>query len=114
MKQKGIYFITADSYAAASTSPHLEIFRKNDIEVLLLTDPVDEWLVTSLSDYEEKPLKSIAKGALDLMSKAIQQMFRMPTKQFVQPVPRWVHLTASRQNRSDFTAWFGRDLRVVK
>tara|TARA_B100001123_G_scaffold316065_1_gene353868 strand:- start:3107 stop:4996 length:1890 start_codon:yes stop_codon:yes gene_type:complete len=66
MKQKGIYFITADSYAAASTSPHLEIFRKNEIEVLLLTDPVDEWLVTSLSDYEEKPLKSIAKGALDL------------------------------------------------
>ena len=66
MKQKGIYFITADSYAAASTSPHLEIFRKNDIEVLLLTDPVDEWLVTSLSDYEEKPLKSIAKGTLDL------------------------------------------------
>ena len=66
MKQKGIYFITADSYAAASTSPHLEIFRKNDIEVLLLTDPVDEWLVTSLSDYEGKPLKSIAKGTLDL------------------------------------------------
>ena len=66
MKQKAIYYITADSHNAASTSPHLEIFRKNDIEVLLLSDPVDEWLVSSLNEYTDKPLKSVAKGALDL------------------------------------------------
>lgn len=66
IKQKAIYYITADSHYAASTSPHLEIFRKNDIEVLLLSDPVDEWLVSSLTEYKDKPLKSIAKGALDL------------------------------------------------
>ena len=66
MKQKAIYYITADSHSAASTSPHLEIFRKNDIEVLLLSDPVDEWLVSSLNEYKDKPLKSVAKGALDL------------------------------------------------
>ena len=66
MKQKAIYYITADSHNAASTSPHLEIFRKNDVEVLLLSDPVDEWLVSSLNDYKDKPLKSVAKGALDL------------------------------------------------
>ena len=66
IKQKAIYYITADSHNAASTSPHLEIFRKNDIEVFLLSDPVDEWLVSSLGEYKDKPLKSVAKGALDL------------------------------------------------
>jgi molecular chaperone HtpG len=66
MKQKAIYYITAESHSAASTSPHLEIFRKNDIEVLLLSDPVDEWLVSSLGQYKDKPLKSVAKGALEL------------------------------------------------
>ena len=66
MKQKAIYYVTAESHSAASTSPHLEIFRKNDIEVLLLSDPVDEWLVSSLNEYKDKPLKSVAKGALDL------------------------------------------------
>jgi len=66
IKQKAIYYITAESHSAASTSPHLEIFRKNDIEVFLLSDPVDEWLVSSLGEYKDKPLKSVAKGALDL------------------------------------------------
>lgn len=66
MKQSAIYYITADSHSAASTSPHLEIFRKNNVEVLLLSDPVDEWLVSSLNQYKDKPLKSVSKGALDL------------------------------------------------
>ena len=66
MKQKDIYFITADSENAARTSPHLEIFQKNDIEVLLLSDPVDEWLVTSLTEFDGKSLKSVAKGGLNL------------------------------------------------
>ncbi|NOZ09683.1 MAG: molecular chaperone HtpG [Gammaproteobacteria bacterium] len=65
-KQDAIYYLTADSHTAASQSPHLEIFRKKDIEVLLLSDTIDEWVVTHLTEYEGKPLKSIAKGALDL------------------------------------------------
>ena len=63
--QKSIYYVTADSHQAANSSPHLEIFKKNDIEVLLLSDPVDEWVVSHLTTFEEKPLKSIAKGDLD-------------------------------------------------
>ncbi len=65
-KQEKIYYITADSYAAAKNSPHLEVFRKKGIEVLLLTDRVDEWLVNSLTEYEGKALQSVAKGDLDL------------------------------------------------
>jgi molecular chaperone HtpG len=64
--QKAIYYLTADTYGAATQSPHLEIFRKNDIEVLLLSDPIDEWVVNHLTEYNDKPLKSVAKGALDL------------------------------------------------
>ena len=64
--QKAIYYVTAENYATAKNSPHLEIFRKNDVEVLLLTDPVDEWLVTHLTEYQEKPLTSVSKGELDL------------------------------------------------
>ena len=66
LNQKAIYYITADSPGAASSSPHLEIFEKNDVEVLLLSDPVDEWMVNGLGEYEEKPLKSVARGELDL------------------------------------------------
>ena len=64
--QEKIYFITADSFAAAKNSPHLEIFRKKDIEVLLLTDRVDEWLTSHLSEFDGKTLQSVAKGDLDL------------------------------------------------
>jgi len=64
--QDAIYYITADTFAAAKNSPHLEIFRKKGIEVLLLTDRVDEWVVGSLNEFDGKPLKSVAKGALDL------------------------------------------------
>lgn len=64
--QEKIYFITADSYAAAKNSPHIEIFRKKGIEVLLLIDRVDEWLTSHLSEFEGKKLQSIAKGDLDL------------------------------------------------
>ncbi len=65
-KQKAIFYITADSHAAAKSSPHLEVFRKNDIEVLLLSDAVDEWFVSHLTEYEDKQLKSVAKGELDI------------------------------------------------
>ena len=62
-EQKSIYYLTADSHAAARNSPHLELFKKKGTEVLLLSDPVDEWLVAHLHEFEGKPLKSIAKGA---------------------------------------------------
>ncbi len=65
-EQAAIYYITADSFAAAQHSPHLEIFRKKNIEVLLLSDKVDEWLLGSLTEFEGKKLQSIAKGDLDL------------------------------------------------
>ncbi|MGJ0485272.1 MAG: molecular chaperone HtpG [Methylomicrobium sp.] len=64
--QEHIYYVTADSYAAAKNSPHLEIFRKKGIEVLLLSDRVDEWLVSSLDEFDGKHLQSVAKGQLDL------------------------------------------------
>lgn len=64
--QEHIYYITADSYQAAKNSPHLEIFKKKNIEVLLLSDRVDEWLVSNLFEFEGKKLQSIAKGDLDL------------------------------------------------
>ena len=64
--QDKIYYITADSFAAAKHSPHLEIFRKKGIEVLLLSDRVDEWLLGSLTEFDGKPLQSVAKGDLDL------------------------------------------------
>ncbi|PKO24343.1 MAG: molecular chaperone HtpG, partial [Betaproteobacteria bacterium HGW-Betaproteobacteria-8] len=64
--QDKIYYITADSFAAAKHSPHLEIFRKKGIEVLLLSDRVDEWMLGSLSEFDGKQLQSVAKGDLDL------------------------------------------------
>ena len=64
--QTAIYAIAADSFAAAKHSPHLEIFRKKGIEVLLLSDRVDEWLMSNLAEFDGKPIKSVAKGDLDL------------------------------------------------
>lgn len=64
-EQEHIYFLTADSYAAALASPHLEVFRKKGIEVLLLTDRLDEWMMSYLNEYEGKPLQHIGKGELD-------------------------------------------------
>ena len=64
--QEVIYYITADSLMAAKNSPHLEIFKKKDIEVILLGDRVDEWMIASLPEFSGKKLQSIAKGDLDL------------------------------------------------
>ena len=64
--QEKIYYITADSLAAAKHSPHLEVFRKKGIEVLLLADRVDEWMISYLHEYAGKSLASVAKGDLDL------------------------------------------------
>jgi molecular chaperone HtpG len=64
--QDKIYYVTADSFNAAKNSPHLEVFRKKGIEVLLLADRVDEWVVSHLTEFEGKALVSVAKGGLDL------------------------------------------------
>ncbi|MGE3772612.1 MAG: molecular chaperone HtpG [Gammaproteobacteria bacterium] len=64
--QKAIYYLTADSHATAKSSPHLEVFRARGIEVLLLSEPVDEWLVTHLTEFDGKPLKSVSAGKLEL------------------------------------------------
>jgi molecular chaperone HtpG len=64
--QDRIYYVTAESFAAAKGSPHLEIFRKRGVEVLLLSDRVDEWLVANLREFEGKPLVSVARGELGL------------------------------------------------
>ncbi len=64
--QDKIYYVAADSHSAAKNSPHLEIFRKKGIEVLLLSDRVDEWLTSHLTEYDGKKIQSVAKGELDL------------------------------------------------
>ena len=64
--QDKIYYVTADTWMAAKNSPHLEIFRKKSVEVLLLTERVDEWMLSFLNEFDGKPLVSVAKGDLDL------------------------------------------------
>ena len=64
--QESIYYVTADTLAAAKNSPQLEVFRKKGIEVLLLSDRVDEWMLSHLYEFDGKPLQSVAKGAFDL------------------------------------------------
>jgi molecular chaperone HtpG len=91
-EQDVIYYITADSFAAAQHSPHLEIFRKKGIEVLLMSDRVDEWLLGSLTEFEGKKLQSIAKGDLDLgkleseTEKEIQKKIEEESKTLVEKI----------------------------
>ena len=66
--QEKIYYVIAENYNAAANSPLLEVFKKKGIEVLLLTDRVDEWLASHLTEFEGKKLQSVAQGALDLDS----------------------------------------------
>jgi molecular chaperone HtpG len=65
-EQTKIYYVTADTWQAAKNSPHLEVFRKKGVEVLLLTDRVDEWVLSFLTEFDGKPLASVARGDLDL------------------------------------------------
>jgi len=90
--QDKIYYITADSFNAAKNSPHLEVFRTKGIEVLLLGERVDEWLVSALTEFEGKPLQSVAKGDLDLgdledkEEKKQQQAAEEENKDFVERI----------------------------
>ena len=91
-EQDVIYYITAESFAAAQHSPHLEIFRKKGLEVLLMSDRVDEWLLGSLTEFEGKKLQSIAKGDLDLgkleseTEKEIQKKIEEEAKSLVERI----------------------------
>ncbi|MEQ1488066.1 MAG: molecular chaperone HtpG [Methylotenera sp.] len=91
-EQDAIYYITADTFAAAQHSPHLEIFRKKGIEVLLMSDRVDEWMLGSLTEFEGKKLQSIAKGDLDLgkleseTEKEIQKKIEEEAKTLVEKI----------------------------
>ena len=71
--QEAIYYITAENHAAAANSPHLEVFRKKGIEVLLMSDRVDEWMMAYFTEFDDKPFKSVAKGDIDLGSVAAQE-----------------------------------------
>jgi molecular chaperone HtpG len=64
--QETIYYVAADNYHTAINSPHLEVFKKKEIEVLILTDRIDEWLMSHLSEFEETKFQDVAKGSLDL------------------------------------------------
>ena len=86
--QKKIFYVSADSYSAAKNSPHLEIFRKKGIEVLLLSDRVDEWLVSHLTEYDGKSLQSVAKGELDLDDEDIKKEKEKKTKKSKKLVKR--------------------------
>lgn len=70
--QKEIWYVTGDTHAAAKGSPHLEVFRKHGIEVLLLSDRLDEWLMTQLGEFDGTPLKDVARGDLDLAALGIE------------------------------------------
>lgn len=91
-EQDEIYYITADSFAAAKNSPHLEIFRKKGIEVILMYDRVDEWLLGGLTEFDGKQLKSIAKGDLDLgklesdTEKEVQKKIEEESKPLVEKI----------------------------
>lgn len=78
--QEKIYYVTAESYNAAKSSPHLEIFRKKGIEVLLMWDRVDEWMLSYLTAFEEKQLASVAKGGLDVEALADEEEKKKQTE----------------------------------
>lgn len=80
--QDKIYYITASSFNAAKSSPHLEVFRKKGIEVLLLSDRVDEWLVSHMSEYESKTLQSVTKGELDIKDEKDEEEVKKQEENF--------------------------------
>ena len=90
--QSKIYYITADSYAAAKNSPHLEVFKKKEIEVILMYDRVDEWMMSQLNEFDGKQFVSVAKGDLDLdefadkAEKKAQQNIEEKSKDLVKKV----------------------------
>jgi len=98
--QDKIYYVTADSFAAGSQSPHLEIFRKKGIEVLVLWDRVDEWMLSHLREFEGKQLVSVAKGGLDLDALADEAEKKRQTEVAEQFKPLVERLQAALKDRA--------------
>jgi len=98
--QDKIYYVTADSFAAGSQSPHLEIFRKKGIEVLVLWDRVDEWMLSHLREFEGKQLVSVAKGGLDLDALADDAEKKRQTEVAEQFKPLVERLQAALKDRA--------------
>lgn len=92
--QTAIYYLSAESYSAAKHSPHLEVFRKKGIEVLLLTDRIDEWMLSYLTEFDGKPLVSVTRGELDLgameteSDKAIQKQMEAQSAHLVERIQK--------------------------
>ncbi|SDV50935.1 molecular chaperone HtpG [Chitinasiproducens palmae] len=84
--QTKIYYVNADSYRAAANSPHLEVFRKKGIEVLLLSDRVDEWMLSYLTEFDGKPIASVARGDLDLTPDEAEKEAQEKTGEALQPL----------------------------
>ena len=84
--QKAIYYVAADSLAVAKASPHIEALKKRGFEVLLMTDSIDEWIVDALREFDEKPLVSAAKGALDLPESDEEKQQKEAREKELQPV----------------------------
>ena len=80
--QEKIYYITAENFTAAKNSPHLEVFRKKGIEVLLLSDRIDEWLVAHLTEFDGKPLQSVARGDLDIDAEETEKDIKKAEKEY--------------------------------
>lgn len=99
--QEKIYVVTADSLAAAKASPHLEVFKKKGIEVLLLADRIDEWMLNFLTEFDGKSIQSVSKGALDLVS--------LPTT--IPSPPRRLKNNTSRLWRRPRKSWARRSKR---
>jgi molecular chaperone HtpG len=97
--QDKIYYVTADSYTAGRNSPHLEIFRKKGIEVLVLWDRVDEWMLSHLREFDGKQLVSVAKGGLDLEALADEQEKKHQTEVAEQFKPLVERLQESLKER---------------
>ncbi len=97
--QDAIYYITADGFSAARNSPHLEIFRKLGVEVLLMYDRIDEWVASTLTEFDGKPLHSVAKGGLDL-SKLGEDAIKTPEPEAATAGPLLQRMQAALSERA--------------
>jgi molecular chaperone HtpG len=102
-EQDKIYYITAQSYNAAKNSPHLEYFRKKGIEVLLLVDRVDEWLVSHLNEFNGKNLQSITKGKLDLPEETDKKKEKEDKKNYASMIKQIKEILGSKVKDVEIT-----------
>jgi len=102
--QEKIYYVTADTFAAASNSPHLEVFRKQGMEVLLLHDRIDEWLVSILPEFDGKPLQSVSQGELEGLDEEAEKRVEKAKVEQGELIGRVKKALGERVERVRFTA----------